>query len=214
MSEALTTHAPNRMPATSFFNSDILEVCKNNTQAQVLGLTGVAFTTNLTVTEGHTHDTADNRIKWKQLYSFPLLNNGAGSSVGVAPNECNDALLINQTSFTLVAICRLFVSSIDATQIIPRFKVSNDNSAVTTCRITIDFYENNMTTLIGTQTNTFSTVAARNRVWLDGIAIDLSAAAADPTWPTRYPIICVVTAKVDALTELVALHEVAFGVTP
>lgn len=214
MSESLTTHAPNRLPSTSFFNNDILEVCKNNTQASFLGLTGTNFTADEVVTLGHTHDTADNRITWKLLYSFPLCNNGAGPSVGGAGNECNDALLINHTSFTLVAICRLFLSSIDASQIESHFKVSNDNSAITTCRVRFDYYETDMTTLIATQTATFSTITANNRQWLDNLAVDLSAGAVDPTWPQRIPVICMVFAKMDALTELVALHEIAFGVTP
>lgn len=214
MSEALTTHAPNRLPLTSFFSNDILEVSKYNTQALFLGLTGTSFTTDETITGGHVHDDADSRLKWKQLYSYPLSNNGAGS-IGAAPSEAWDALLIDQTSFTRVLACRLFVSLTDAAIIVPRVKVSNDNSAVTTCRLRFEFFEpTDLTTAVVTLNATFSTVTARTRLWIDLTAQDLSALTPDPDWPQRLPIVCLVSAKVDAATEFVALHEIAFGVTP
>src|SRR5436190_6592129 len=127
-SEQLTTLAPNRMPSTGFFDAEYLELEGNNARALVLGLTGVDFTTNLSVTAGHKHDDSDSRITWKQIWTFLLSNGGAGAAVGAAPSECYDAALIQETSFIKIARGRVFLAPIEASQILPRIRVSNDNS--------------------------------------------------------------------------------------
>jgi len=213
MSEPLTTYAPNHLALTSFYESGILEVSKYNTQALYLGLTGLNFTTDETITVGHKHDDEDSRLSWHQVATFPLLNQGAPTIIA-APDEAYDAVQIDTTGFVVLAVLRLFVSPIEASQIVPRIKVSNDNSAIVNCTIKMDFYELDFSTLLLTQSVVFSTLSARNRVWIDNLAVDLSAASPDVDWPEKLPIVCVVSGKLAAATEFVALHEVAFGVTP
>lgn len=214
--ENLTTFAPNRMPLTGYFDAEILEVAKNNLQALVAGAIGDNLTADLTVTEGHKHDNDAHRLLWRQLASFPLLNNCSPTfpPFGTAPDEVFDSVAIDDNSDLDLAVLCLLVTAADAAVLIPRVKVSNDNSATTDCNITLSFYETDCTTLVATQTITISTATARDRVWVDGSAIDCSGGAADVDLPSHVPLVVFVTGALDADTEDVALHEIAFGVTP
>lgn len=216
MPENLTTFAPNRMPLTSFFDVEFIEIAKNNLQALVLGASGANFTSDLSVSEGHKHEVDADRIRWRQLASFPLLNNGSPTfpPFGTAPDEVVDSVLINDITDIELAVLCLFVSAADAAVLVPRVKLSNDNSATTDCSITLNFYEADCTTFVATTTITVSTATARNRVWVDGTTVDCSAAAVDVDLPSRLPLVVFVSAALVADVEDVALHEIAFGVTP
>lgn len=210
---SLTTLAPNRIPTTGFLDSELLEVCKLNAQALVLGATGVNHSADLTVSAGHTHNTPSTRLAWRQIASHLFVNN-EGFTVGAAPAECYDATLVSLASTIEIAALRLWVNALELADIIPRVRVSNDNSATATCEINFDFYEADGLTLLRNYTISFDTSTARSREWIDGVSQDLSGATADTDVPTRYPLLVFVSAQLDAAIESVALHEIAFGVTP
>lgn len=212
IAEKLTTWPPNKLPATAFLDSEVLRVAKQNTQAIVLGATGFQLTTDLTVTEGHKHETSTTRLSWRQIATHVLLNHGA-DSIGAAPDECWDAVLIDGTSPIELASIRLWLTEAEASDLIPRVRVSNDNSAIADCTLTFDFYDLDLV-LFTTYDLTFSTATLRNREWVDGVAQDFSAASADAVVTTRYPLICLVSGYLDTAVEFVAIHEIAFGVTP
>lgn len=212
----LTTFAPNRLGATSFFASEILEVAKNNAEALVLGATGANLTVDLTVTAGHTHEGADTRLAWRQIATHPFVNNGA-ATIGSAPDECVDAMIVDGTATVELASIRLWLTATEAADVIPRVRASNDNSATTNCTLTFDFYDlSDLTTPVLSYNLVFSTATLRDRAWVDGVTQDLIAAgvAADADVSTRYPCICLVSAALTADIEDVAIHEISFGVTP
>lgn len=215
--KALTTWAPNRLPPTSFFDLGILEVSANNNKSLVLGATSDLFTSDLTVTAGHLHTSADTRLKWRQIATFPMVNNGNTfpPSVGSAPDECIDSWIVTDAGAVREkCILRLFLNAYELGDLIPRVRVSNDNSATTNCNIKFDFYELDLTTLIATYTLTFSTATLRDRDWVDGVTQDLTGATVDADVAGWYPLIVVISASLDAATEPVAVHEIAFGVNP
>jgi len=215
--EALTTWAPNRLPPTSFFDLGILEVSANNNKSIVLGATAALFTADLTVSAGHNHVSSTTRIKWRQIASFPMLNNADAfpPAVGSAPNEAFDSWIVNAAGpVREKCTLRLFLNAYELTDLIPRVRASNDNSATTNCNIQFDFYQLDLTTLVATYTLTFSTATLRDRAWVDGVTQDLTGAAQDATIAGWYPLVVVISANLDAATEPVAIHEIAFGVTP
>jgi len=213
MPENLTTFAPNRLPLTDYLSVETHEIVKHNAQALFLGATDGALTTDETISAGHKHASGATRLAWKQLHTFQLFNS-EGAVVGTAPEECFDACLISSTSSVELAGLHLFISAADAAILIPRVRVSNDNSATTTCTITLDFYEPDGTTLVLSTTIVFTTATLRDRVWIDGAAIDVDAGAVDVDHADRIPLLCFVSGVLAADTEDVAVHEIAFGVTP
>lgn len=211
----LTTFADNRSPVGGFFESEIMEVCRDNAAAIVLGATGAAHTADLAVSAGHKHDSTDTRLAWKQIATHLLGPSSASvGAFGTAPDETVDAVIIDSATTADFAVLRLWLTATEVADVIPRVRVSNDNSATTNCNIYFDFYESDGTTAIASYTLTFSTATARDRVWVNGVTQDLSAATADADVSTRYPVLVFVSADLDAATEPVALHEISFGVTP
>ena len=210
--ETLTTFAANRHGPLQFLSSELLEVAKNNAQALALGATGANMTADLTVSAGHTHESADTRLSWRQICTHPLHNNEA-NSIGAAPDECYDAVLIDSTTPINLASVRLWLSAVEAGDVIPRLRASNDNSATTDCTVTFTFYDLSFS-VIATYNLVFSTATLRDRVWVDGVTQDLSAAPVDVDVATRQPVIVYVSGALTAATENVAIHEISFGVTP
>jgi hypothetical protein len=211
--EHVTTFPPNWLPLTGFFDAGIFEVCRNNLGALVLGATGDKHTADLTVSAGHKHDGLYSRLRWRQIASFPFVNNGqAVASVGAAPDECYDALVLNSATTQVLAQCRFWGARIDVERIIPRLRVSNDNSATNTVTLTLDFYEPDLSTLVASMTIVFDTSVVRARQWIDGAVVDLTAASADADVSDRRPLIVRLSGIQSAATEPVAIHELAFGV--
>lgn len=214
--EALTTWAPNRLPPTAFFDLGIFEIAANNNKSIVLGATAALFTADLTVTVGHNHRTDDTRLKWRQIATFPMVNNGDTfpPSVGSAPDECIDSWIVSNSG-TVREKCtlRLFLNAYELTDLIPRVRVSNDNSATTNCNVRFEFFDVDMVSLTA-YTLTFSTATLRDRVWVDGVTQDLTGANEDADVAGWYSVIVLVSASLDAATENVAIHEIAFGVNP
>ena len=208
--EKLTTYAANALPLTSFFDQNVLERCKNNAQALVLGATGAALTTDLTVSAGHKHDTSAGKIIWRQICAYPFFNNGA-ASIGAAPDECYDALKINATSETDYARLRLWLTAGQAATLTARVRVSHANHA-DTCTVKLYLY-----TLAGTGSTTkskaISQASVRAREWVDFAAVDVSAYTVDATWGARIPLLVLLTGIVTTGANAVALHEIAFGFT-
>jgi len=215
MPENLTTFAPNRLPLTGYLDVETHEVCKHNAQALYLGATGDTLAADETISAGHKHEDAATRLTWRQIATFPLHNDGA-SSVGTAPDECYDAVIIDNAVNVNMATCRLWLTAAELVDVIPRVRVSNDNSATTNCTVTFDFYlTTDFTAAVLSYALVFSTATLRNRVWVDGVTQDLTGLLdPDPDVATRYPVVCFVRGALAADVEDVAVHEVSFGVTP
>lgn len=217
--EWLTTHAPNTLSLTSFFSGNLFQIARDNIAAIVLALTAARHTADLAVTAGHKHDAILTRIMWKQLATFHFHDAGdnaaAGSGlspVGTPPNECIDAIVLSSAAAQALAYCRFWAQPVDSARIIPRIRVSNDNSATTDCTITLSFYDRDMN-FVSFRAITFSTDTLRNRVWIEMDAINLSGLGiADPDQATRQHFIVKVTGQLAADTEDVALHELQLGV--
>lgn len=211
--EYLTTFPPNWLPLTGFFDASIFEVARNNLGALVLGATGDKHTADLSVSAGHKHDGLYSRLRWRQIASFPFVNNGqAVASVGAAPDECYDALVLNSATTVVLAQCRFWVSAIDAPRFVPRVRISNDNSVTVTVTLTLEYYRPSDMTLLGSQTITFDTSVVRNRQWVDGTVIGATIGGADPDVASRYIHLVRLSGIQSAATEAVAIHELAFGV--
>ncbi len=214
MPENLTTLAPNRLPLTGYLDVDTHEVCKHNAQALFLGATGDTLAADETITEGHKHEDATTRIAWRQICTH-LLHNNWGGGIGTSPDECQDAALIDAATALQLGWVRLWLTAAELEDVIPRLRVSNDNSATTNCTVAFVFYDpTDLTTPIVSYNLVFSTATLRNRAWVNGVTQDLTGAGADPDVATRYPIVCHVTGTLAAATEPVAIHEISFGVTP
>jgi len=214
MPENLTTFAPNRLPLTGYLDVETHEVCKHNAQALFLGATGDTLAADETISAGHKHEDATTRLAWRQICTHLLHNSGA-SAIGVAPEECYDAVIIDGTSSIELASVRLWLTAAELVDVIPRLRVSNDNSATTNCTVTFAFYEpGDLTTPVLSYNLVFSTATLRTRAWVNGVTQDLTGAGADSDVSTRYPVICLVTGVLAADTEDVAIHEISFGVTP
>lgn len=213
--ESLVTFASNRNPVGGFFESEILDICRGNAAALVLGATAANHTTDLTVTAGHRHDSADSRLAWRQIATHIMGPTDSGyGSFGASPDETVDSVVISSATTADVAVLRLWLTATEVADVIPRVRVSNDNSATTNCNLYFDFYEADGATSLGSYTLTFSTATLRDRAWVNGATQDLSVATVDADVSTRYPVLVVVSADLDAATEPVALHEISFGVTP
>lgn len=214
MPENLTTFAPNRLPLTGYLDVETHEVCKHNAQALYLGATGDTLAADETISAGHTHEDTATRLAWKQIATFPLHNQQA-TAVGTAPDERYDAAIVSSASAVPLAWVRLWLTAAELVDVIPRLRVSNDNSATTNCTVAFTFYDpTDLTTPIVSYNLVFSTATSRDWGWVDGVTQDLTGMGADPDVPTRYPVLCYVTGVLAADIEDVAIHEINFGVTP
>lgn len=208
--EALTTFPPNALPLTGFYDSSIPEVAKNNAQALVLGATGLPLTADLTVTEGHKHETEAGLLGWRQLGSL-LFEARAAYTIGSAPDECYDALLIDQSAETKLGIARLWLTLLDAAEVAPRVRLTHA-AAVGSLILTVRYYSLAGTLLLSTS-ETLDTSTARTREWVDLAGVDLSGSTVDATFSGRIPLIVkVYGSKLGSVS--VALHEIAWGGAP
>ena len=214
MPENLTTFAPNRLPLTGYLDVETHEVCKHNAQAIYLGATGDTLAADETISAGHKHEDATTRLAWRQIATFVMLHNG-GFGIGTAPDEWVDSVMVDSASSINLAGLRLWLTPAELVDVIPRLRVSNDNSATTNCTVTFDFYDpTDLTTVVLSYALVFSTATLRDRVWVNGVTQDLTGLGADPDVSTRYPTVCLVRGILAAATESVAIHEISFGVTP
>ena len=210
--EYLTTFAPNTLPLTSFFSSNLFEIARNNAAAAVLALTAAKHTADLAVSEGHLHDGLYSRLAWRQIaqWSFASID---GATIGTAPDECYDAMRLSSASDVRMLWSRFWASPVDMARVIPRVRVSNDNSATNTTTLTLEFYESSdLMTVFASRVISFSTATARNRQWLEGAPIDLSGGPTDGDQGRRILFLVSVVGVQGAANEPVALHEVQLGV--
>lgn len=211
--EYLSTFAPNTLGLTSFLSSGLIKTIRDNLAAIVLGATGAKHTADLTVSAGHKHDGVLTRLsRWRQIASWQF-SNQAGSVVGSSPDECYDAFAFTSTSSVTKAHGRFWAQSIDAARIIPRIKVSHGNGTTLTCQVTVAFYRPDTMASLATQNITVTTEGVRNRQWMSGVAVDLSAAPADSDQSGRIPIVWRISGRLVASSaEPVAVHELQMGV--
>jgi hypothetical protein len=212
MPELLSTFPPNALTLTDYFSSSVLEVMKHNAQALVLGATGLDFTVDLVITEGHKHDAIESRLSWRQLQTYLFVNN-VGGVVGASPDECLDALAVAETAETDLARVRLWVPTLEAPGIIPRVRVSCEANPGETGTLTLYFLELDGSSITST-TILVPQDTALDRAWVDGSPVDLSGLTVDVDFPARIPALVRVTGAVSDTSTPLALHELAFGVTP
>ncbi len=207
-SERITTFAPNLLAVTDYYSSLIPELAQRNAQALVFGSLGYTFTQDQEVVVGHRHDTVATRIRWRQLSNVLFFNNGA-SSIGAAPDECYDALLISEAGATEKAWTRLLLSYVDAAAVLPRVRLSHA-AGPTSITVTLDYYSE-AAVLFTSTSNVISTAAVRSRAWADLTSVNLAAMAPDEA-RQRIPVIVRLSASRVAAGDNTALHELAFGV--
>lgn len=211
--EALTTFAPNKVRLTSFHDSHLHEIAKENTQALYLGATGSSLYEDETITSGHTHcEGPESALLWRQVANFKLTNLSAGT-IGASPDEAFDAALVESAIETDLAQGELWLTELQAASLIPRIQVSTDASLTDTARLCLRYYQTDGT-LIATQSPAISVSTSHLlvREWAEGTAIDLRDAEVDDDFPTRRALLVKLSTFLDGGLEPIAVHELSFGV--
>lgn len=207
--ELLTTFPPNWLPLTGWYDSQILEIAKHNTQALVFGGRGEVMTEDVIVSTGHRHDTVQSWLSWKQIANVLFQNFGA-SSVGSSPDECVDAMGITaDATETDMSWQRLHLLPIEAKAITARIRVSHDAGTVNAV-VTLYYYDTAMN-FIKASVLPVTVDTAENRVWYYFDTVDLSMLPDD--FSGKRPVLVRLTGFKDAGTEDIAIHELGFGVT-
>ena len=211
--EYLTTFAPNTLPLTGFFDSSIVEKARNNAAALVLALTAAKHTADLAVTAGHRHDALYTRLWWRQIAQWTFAGY-SGVNVGPLPGELYGFLGLNSVATVTLAFTRGWAQPVDMSRVVPRIRITNDNSATNTTTITLEFYNPSTLALLTSTTIVFSTAVARTKAWLEALPIDLSAGLADPGTASRIPLLVKIKGAQSAANEPVGIHELQLGVLP
>lgn len=211
MTEKLRTFAPNHPVLTDFHSQLVPDFCKHNAQALVLGATGETLSDDRSVSAGHKHDTEESAIVWRQVATYKL-QNGLASSIGSAPDQCTDALLVGSTSETDLALLLLWLSPLEAAALEVRLRYSNSVSFDDLAMFSVYF-----SALDGTPFTdsgfSIDTNSIADREWFAAPPIDVSGGTVDADFASRIPFLVRLTGQLADLTQKVALHEIAFGVS-